>query len=832
MPGIEGGMGSTATGSETPRTTGGSMGCNRRYSPEPEELQQDFRGMVWRLRHSPLRRATPKWAAPRELWRQVVGPTCDNTPKKHGVGYTDRRLAPFFQSRLWQGICRIRRAGWVPMWWHRSITFPIDKNNNKEGCNAVRLVNAFSRDSKAFYGYLWRRQPQTQQRSYASGCTEHRSRLEAIAQSVNIAARLRRAKISFVTTNYNVANAHPSPSHTSLSEALDDTRHEDTGLLKQRHELATMEIQGADESILKRPGSGTTQGSEGAADAFHRVYHKRIDKWADHLQAGSMQEALIFKAPPASSDLFEPSVFMGLTTYADDVRVTSITTEPGHTWERVVANNTALDNALDEMAQNTAKQEHSVFFAGQRARQYMAALNGKGVLPGTTGPVARYLGPHLDIMGSSRPELERRRAAAFRTWNRFRPVWFRAGIPLRVRRLFFRALVVSILKTGLEALRLTPPDYEYLDRFILGLGRKMMRGKATIVSKMEDGTEKKRTVDRRKVWEFLGLVPSATELHARRLQWYQNLMRDPTAHQNVLFSFFGEASFEVNTVSDEGGRIRESSCGGARHWQEDVDGLEAFDDGAFVMERGGRAVGQWFLDCKLKQDFFLLDMNGIRAAYRAVRIPPPGCLGGSLAVISHETEKQEEVVTEQPFVCTTCNDSFETLRQLVTHQTHKHGYRNPPGIVTVTNTSVWSQNIYKDRRATYLHQQQSWKREYCTGKGSHLHTLVIPVKTSCPHCDQHFESVAMLLEHLRTVFPLVSYAELDPVKVVGNDGSGAQMLLILFRLALMTTAGTKDPEDQQTVTAYMSSVNSQETLVPSVGVHFPPLFLKPVGLGG
>ena len=122
------------------------------FSQEPEELEQDFRGMVWRLRHSPLRRATPKWAAPGELWRQMVDPTRDNTPKKHhGVGFKDQRLAPFFQSRLWQGICRIRRAGWVPMWWHRSITFPIEKNNNKEGCSAVRLVNAFSPDSKAFF---------------------------------------------------------------------------------------------------------------------------------------------------------------------------------------------------------------------------------------------------------------------------------------------------------------------------------------------------------------------------------------------------------------------------------------------------------------------------------------------------------------------------------------------------------------------------------------------------------------------------------------------------------------------------------------------------------
>ena len=142
-------------------------------------------------------------------------------------------------------------------------------------------------------------------------------------------------------------------------------------------------------------------------------------------------------------------------------------------------------------------------------------FSGKGVLPGSTGPVARHLGPHLDIMGSIRPELERRRAAAFRTWTRF--CGFVQASHCVFGAFFFQALVVSILYTGLESLRLRPPNYEYLDRFMLGLGRKMMRGKATITTKLKDGTEKKRTDDRRKVWDFLGLVPSATELHAPSL---------------------------------------------------------------------------------------------------------------------------------------------------------------------------------------------------------------------------------------------------------------------------------------------------------------------------
>ena len=91
---------------------------------------------------------------------------------------------------------------------------------------------------------------------------------------------------------------------------------------------------------------------------------------------------------------------------------------------------------------------------------------------------------------------------------------------------------------------------------------------------------------------------------------------------DVFVSFFGEASFEVNTIFEEGGRIRESACGGARQSQEDVDGLRVFDDGAFILERGGGggggAVGQWFLDSELRQNFCLLNMNVIRAAYRAV----------------------------------------------------------------------------------------------------------------------------------------------------------------------------------------------------------------------
>ena len=387
------------------------------YSVEPEEPEPDFRGMVRRLRQSPLRRATPGWAARGELGRQVADPMRDNTPKKHGVGYKAQWLAPFFQSRLGHWTC----AAYGLMWWHRSITFPKDKSNNKEGCNAVRMVNAFSLDSV-----------------HSAECDRCRTLTRSLNQHCDNKLRCCQS---------------PSFSLTCLPLGLVDTLQDDTGLPRQRDQLATMEIQGADGNILIRPGSGTAQGSEGAADAFHRVYHKRIDKWSGHLPAELLQEALIFKPPQ------------------------TMCVSPRSPQSRFF------------FVESDGEQCCLGQCAGRDGTKHSEART-LCVLPGSTGPVARYLGPHLDIMGSIRPELERRRAAAFRTWTRFRPVWFRAGIPLRVRRLFFQALKVFILYTGLEALRLRPPDYEYLDRFVLGLGRKMMRGKATIRTKLEDGTEK------------------------------------------------------------------------------------------------------------------------------------------------------------------------------------------------------------------------------------------------------------------------------------------------------------------------------------------------------
>ena len=103
----------------------------------------------------------------------------------------------------------------------------------------------------------------------------------------------------------------------------------------------------------------------------------------------------------------------------------------------------------------------------------------------------------------------------------------------------------GILSLAITGLRIFGPFC------ILGLGRKMMRGKATISTKLEDGTEKKAH-SRQKEGVGLpwpGTICHGTSCSSPSTQWYQNFMQDPTAHQNVLFpSFWGETSFESDTI--------------------------------------------------------------------------------------------------------------------------------------------------------------------------------------------------------------------------------------------------------------------------------------------
>ena len=177
-----------------------------------------------------------------------------------------------------------------------------------------------------------------------------------------------------------------------------DTLHQDTGLLKQRHELDTMEIQGADE---EHPYP-----TRGSGCLFTGLYHKRIDKWfRSPPRAELLQEALIFQSTSCWSQIFSTRLFL---------------------------------------------------WSSQPTRMMFGSLR----LPRN----------RFDNMGSIHPELERRRAAAFRTWTRFHPVWFRGRHPIACSAPFFsrRWCVSQFCFRVSESLRLRSPGIRIFGPFHLG----------------------------------------------------------------------------------------------------------------------------------------------------------------------------------------------------------------------------------------------------------------------------------------------------------------------------------------------------------------------------
>ena len=117
--------------------------------------------------------------------------------------------------------------------------------------------------------------------------------------------------------------------------------------------------------------------------------------------------------------------------------------------------------------------------------------------------------------------------------------------------------------------------------------------------------------------------------------------------------------------------------------------------------------------------------------------------------------------------------AMERLRQLVAHQTHKHGYRHPPGIVTMTNTCERCRNITRiDERRIFINNYGCGDtvRErvvICTPWSylSTLHSLtVINISNQSPCC----------LNTCEPCFPLDQRnAELGLDAGAGNAGSEA-----------------------------------------------------------
>ena len=104
--------------------------------------------------------------------------------------------------------------------WQKSEAVQIGKNNGKNKCKAIRLINKLDAAGKMWFKTIWKTaRPAATDFSY--GFLKYRRREQAILVQNIMTWRLRSSKYSHITSFHDVANAFPSISTQTLDEMVE-----------------------------------------------------------------------------------------------------------------------------------------------------------------------------------------------------------------------------------------------------------------------------------------------------------------------------------------------------------------------------------------------------------------------------------------------------------------------------------------------------------------------------------------------------------------------------------------------------------------------------------
>ena len=486
----------------------------------------------------------------------------------------------------------------------------------------------------------------------------------------------------------------------------------DKAILLQRHREAVVHIAAHDKAVDVRCGSGALQGDSPSGRLFLEVYHPLLDNWLQ-LVSALPRERLCTIQDPFSGIFVDTSI----TTYADDMGKTTIAANRAEILQKLMLLNQWLDESLSTagLAQNVDKQEHVFHASGTGSREALRQVYSTGIGIGKTCAVSKYLGGQRTYNNAVHQEVQQRVRAAYTGYSIMGNFWARIRHAKAALLLVFRCMVHEAMLSGLEALVLPKGSYKRLDKTILGLGRKLMQGRACEkIPAMDERGEpftKFEAKPNSAVWRFLQLAPAHVEVRVRRLRFWQKVAERKEQHVALLATMFGRYPFEVAPYLHPW----------AKQLREDVQALAFTQLGAEVAQQMGQNPALLFRR-PLCEHFVSIEVDQLRSQY----LDGNGHQEGAEVVHKSEDEVPRYTCDVNLPDGQVCGQQFSSFRALQTHKRHaaNHGFVAPEHYLAVTNQCPWCKVSYTSLAATKRHIKKALAAQHCRGEGSVVFPMV------------------------------------------------------------------------------------------------------------
>ncbi|CAE8733873.1 unnamed protein product [Polarella glacialis] len=669
-------------------------------------LQDRYQDFLQQLSNQKPGKAVPRWSAPADIWKMLL---LDATPDTEQIRADVQQLL----SAIWN----TQRA---PHTWHHSQVCLVDKQNNKIGCGAFRLINKLDPVGRCFYRVIWNfgNHPQY---DFASGLQRGRRREQAILQQRVLHDRLIKTKQSFAFTKYDVRNAFPSISHESQLQYLQ--RSFDPGfrnLCAQRFQQSRITVRGLqNKEITMAVGSGSLQGDGIAGYQFTGSFNLALQRFLDAISCHTW--ATLCRT---TEWLTNRNVDCALTSFVDDSAHTSVIADVN----TLRSHQGQLDHEFQQALESDGFQSHPEkkttmpVYVGKGAQQhYNNSFAQQPVNDKVQAVQCVYLGSTFAVTQHAQRDITVRIQAANRAWYAFARIWRQIMLPVHVRYQMFRTLVSSVLLSGLETLVLNNNNYARLETWHINELRQIIGAPAF---KRDDNF----------VRVSLGAPTIESILRYRRLKWMQHIAAAPFDHVALRAVLFQPLPATPKPPLDNKGMPTEHAASWLKQALADLEHLTSRDT-------------RFPATASLSKG--LLDVFDPTSIFANNRLRPKTLLTCRLAI----KQTVPRTLAANRLVCFACAADFSSLVALRCHCRRAHGDIDFKTISAITNQCPLCNKLFTTKFGAKQHMRRRAAHrcpQHNTYKLAGTLQPNIPEQIRCPFCFCNFTTLDSYNIHVQS----------------------------------------------------------------------------------